>query len=84
MKTRGIDEVQRAGCAAHGLASGTLVSKDLLPLDVVALLAAECQQVSIVGELPANDHFVEAVVDGRAPKFDSTTAPSFSSSAVEW
>ena len=64
LKTGCVDEVHRARCAAHGLASYTLISEDLFALDVVALLAAEGQQVSIVGELPANDHFVEAVVDG--------------------
>jgi hypothetical protein len=74
LKTRGIDEVQRAGCAAHGLASGTLISKDRFSLDVVALLAAECQQVSIVGELPANDQFVEAVVEGDHQRLSASFA----------
>jgi hypothetical protein len=54
--------VHRARCAAHGLASYTLVSEDLLSLDVVALFAAEGQKVSIVGELPAVDEFVEAAI----------------------
>jgi hypothetical protein len=63
LKTGCVDEVQRAGCAAHCLASCTLISEDLFALDVVAFLAAEGQQVSIVGELPAIDAFVEAVVD---------------------
>jgi hypothetical protein len=63
LKTGCGDEVQRAGCTAHGLASWTLISEDLFALDVVALLAAEGQQVSIAGELPASDEFVEAVVD---------------------
>jgi len=74
LKTRCIDEVQRAGRAAHGLASGTLISKDLFPLDVVALLATEGQQMSIVGELPAIDEFVEALVNGDHQRLSASLA----------